>query len=332
MIYSLLLLLAVLLVAGAIFTAVLAYLIAQSILRPPRMSDGKAVYVLGRLAPGDLGLQYTVVTFPVRDSAHPSGPALDLAAWWIPAPAPSHNCVVLIHGYADAKVGSIAWAPAWQSIGFNICAIDLRAHGESCGDQCTAGFYERHDLNELLDRLRSLYPSETQKLILFGASMGAAVALATAEMRDDLTALVLDSPFADYRTAVLKHLDRIGLPAGPISKLAIWLAQIISAANFARVRPLELLPKIACPVLLIRGELDDFLTPEESDSFTRIMTQRAASFPDENWVLPGVTHLGTLQNDPPAYAQKLGKFVERLSDPRELTEKRDPRMNTNEHE
>src|SRR5262245_33052120 len=103
--------------------AIATLLLALMLLRPSRMTDGKAAYVLKRLSPGDLGMRFEEIRFTVRDEARP-GSALTLAGWWIPHPAAAGKCVVLIHGYADAKVGAIAWAPTWRAMGYNICALD----------------------------------------------------------------------------------------------------------------------------------------------------------------------------------------------------------------
>jgi hypothetical protein len=310
MIQSIALLISVLLGVGVIMVVAAACVMAEGILRPPRMSDGKAVYVLKRLSPGDLGLRFTDERILVRDSAHPTGPRIDLAAWWIPAETSSGKCVVLLHGYADAKVGSIAWAPVWHSLGFHILAVDLRAHGESGGSESTAGFFERHDLNELLDQLRSSRPEETRELVLFGVSMGAAVALATAVMRDDLTAVVMDSPFADYRSAVEHNLDRLGLPTGVVARLAIWLAQQNSGANFAAVRPVKLIPDVPCPLMVIRGETDDFLDETESKAIEQTMSEHGKRYADAVWIVAAAGHLGALAADPDAYVRKLEEFLE----------------------
>ena len=141
----------VLLIALIALVTFITLVMARMLLSPPRMTDGKAAYLLQRLSPGDLQLHFQSIHFAVRDER--SGQPLKLAAWWIPHPAAMGKCVVLIHGYGDAKVGAIAWAPLWHSLGYHILAIDLRAHGESEGTQSTAGFFERHDLNQVLDQL-----------------------------------------------------------------------------------------------------------------------------------------------------------------------------------
>src|SRR5688572_14549042 len=94
---------------------------ARTLLRPTRMTDAKATWILKRLSPGDLDLNFEDLKFRVRDEQ--SGEPLDIAAWWIPASAGRAGAgagaggagltrtVLLIHGYADAKVGAIAWAP-----------------------------------------------------------------------------------------------------------------------------------------------------------------------------------------------------------------------------
>src|SRR3954471_19558955 len=137
-------LLLLLLLVGAIASAGAVWVMARGLVRPTRMTDAKALYVLKRISPGDLGLAFEDVSFTVRDEH--TGQPLKLAAWWIPHPQANGRCAVLIHGYADAKVGAIAWAPTWHALGLNLLAIDLRAHGESSGDACSAGFFERHDL------------------------------------------------------------------------------------------------------------------------------------------------------------------------------------------
>src|SRR5690606_36813730 len=105
------------------------------------------------------------------------------------------RCVVALHGYSDAKVGVIAWAPTFHALGYGVLALDLRAHGESDGVSSTAGYFERHDVTEVINQFRAARPGETRSIVLFVMSLGAAVACAVAVDRDDLVGVVLESPF-----------------------------------------------------------------------------------------------------------------------------------------
>src|SRR5205823_1719032 len=157
----------------------------------------------------------------------------------------------------------IAWAPLLHSLGWNVLAIDLRAHGESGGVMSTAGFWERHDVSQVINALRAERPRETRQLALFGVSLGAAIAVATAEGRDDLAGVILESPFADYRAAVAAHGEMRGLPEGWVREVAIALAEKMSGADFVAVRPQELISRIRCPVMVIHAGLDPFIPPHD---------------------------------------------------------------------
>jgi pimeloyl-ACP methyl ester carboxylesterase len=261
---SLLMLALVLLAVGAGLCALVVVLLARAVTMPPRMTDGKAAWVHKRLSPGDLGLAFEDVRFEIRDAR--DGQPLRITGWWIPHPEARGRCVILIHGYADAKVGAIAWAPIWNSLGWNILAIDLRAHGESGGRQCTGGYFERHDVSDVIDRLRAERPDETLRLMLFGEGLGATVAVATGALRDDIDGVVLNRPAPDFGHEATLQMDAHGAPPGVLRRLAIRLAERMSGARFHEVRLPELLPGLTYPVLTILSEQDlerlhDFTTP-----------------------------------------------------------------------
>src|SRR5258706_11738867 len=167
-----------LLAVGALLVGFVCLAMAKFLLPPPRMTDGAALWILKRIGPDDLGLPWEEIAFHVLDER--THGKLKIAAWWIQAASPSSHCAVIVHGYADAKVGGIAWAPTFRAMGYNVLAIDLRAHGESEGTQTTAGFFERHDLSQIIDQLRLQRPAATREIVLFGVSLGAAVVGATA--------------------------------------------------------------------------------------------------------------------------------------------------------
>lgn len=301
---ALLMLVALLLLIGGTIL-----LMAHAVLRPPRMTDGKALYLLQRVDPGDLGIPFERMTFTVRDE--PTGKMLDLAAWWMAHPAGGDKTVILLHGYADAKVGAIAWAPTWRALGYHILALDLRAHGESGGRYMTAGIRERQDVDQALNQLRAVKPAQTSHLVLFGISLGGIVALATTAMRDDIAAIVLESPVSRFRSGLRAHSELLGLPLPSLLPVVLQAAQWISGADFDAVHPLELIHRSKCPVMLITSNDDPFLPAEEASELRNAVKSRS----DHSvvWNLDGVAHLMALQQDPSDYKARIEAFLATLA-------------------
>src|SRR4051812_27454884 len=77
------LLLTTLLWSGVLLTITVAWVIALSLLHPPRMTEGKALYILRRMSPSDLGLPFDSIEFEVTDAQRGGARKLKLAAWWI---------------------------------------------------------------------------------------------------------------------------------------------------------------------------------------------------------------------------------------------------------
>jgi pimeloyl-ACP methyl ester carboxylesterase len=284
--------------------------LAFMLLRPKRMTDARALVILGRLLPTDLGMEYEDVSYHVLDES--TGKKIKIAGWWIPTPSARGRCAVILHGYSDAKVGGIAWAPMLRSLEFNILALDLRAHGESGGVYTTAGFWERHDLNQVIDQTKSERPRDSEHIVLFGISIGAAVVAATAAMRTDLRAVILESPFADFHNAAARHGSNLGTPGPLFQEPAFRLAQWIAKADFNAVRPVDLIPQIPCPVLLIQSGDDPFVSTEDQARLRQALQScPSRPIPGVCWELPGVHHVIGMRLYPEQYTQQIREFISR---------------------
>jgi uncharacterized protein len=144
---------------------------------------------------------------PVTQTPGPSveavqfdGAGVQLKGWWFRAPAPKRGTVVYLHGVADNRGSSIGIAQHFLPRGFDVIAYDSRAHGESGGDACTYGYYEKQDLKQVLDRV------EARPVVLFGVSMGGAVALQAAAEDVRIAAVLAVSTFSDLRTAASERV------------------------------------------------------------------------------------------------------------------------------
>lgn len=295
------------------------------------MSDAKALYLMHRMSPGDLGLKFEEVFFNVRDERSGGAAHSNIAGWWISAADVARDrCVVMLHGYGDAKVGAIAWARPFHDLGFHILAIDLRAHGQSGGRNCTAGYFERHDVSQVIDQICAERPEQARRIVLFGVSLGAAVAAATAVLREqapspaprstddapgDLAAVILESPIADFRSAAAAHIATLGLPIDWLIRSALWLAERLSGARFDDVRPLDLIPTIRCPLLVISPNADGiYLSRADAATMEAAVVNRpAGAGPGQYHHLPDASHMMGVLADPERYTRILSDFLRGVS-------------------
>ena len=289
----------VLLLFGAVLWTVVVVWTAWVTYRPPRMRGGRAWARLGRTSPDDLGLSYEEEPYDLRDAADPTA-TLRLAAWWLPHPDGGARTCVLLHGYGDARAGALAWAGVWRRLGFHLLLFDARAHGDSGGRFSSGGVHERDDLHRLLDALKQRRPVESKRLVLFGVSFGCLAAAACAAGRDDVAALVLDSPILDWPTAARRHARLLGLPLDLAHGLRVRLAERYLRVRFDDVRLTRTLPDVRCPVLAVLPRRDVLLAADEADAI--------AAACDASW-RPDSFHNLAIADDPDLYERTLRDFL-----------------------
>ena len=175
-----------------------------------------------------------------------------LKGWLFRATAPRRGLIVYLHGVADNRRSGVGLARRFVPKGYDVLAYDSRAHGESEGRDCTYGFYEKRDLPRALDAVRA------DRAVLFGASLGAAVALQAAPDEPRVRGVIAQSSFSDLEIVIRERAPWIATRAEVDEALAI--AEKRGHFKVAGVSPREAAARIHVPVLLIHG-LEDRETP-----------------------------------------------------------------------
>ncbi|WP_337174020.1 alpha/beta fold hydrolase [Paludisphaera sp.] len=212
-----------------------------------------------------------------------------LAGRWIAADRPTGRVVVLVHGFGDGPAAMILdRAPAILARGWNVAAIDLRGYGASEGVHSTFGAREADDLRAWLDVLAGLVPpGEPFAPVIWGRSMGAAIALRAAVDDRRVRGLVLEAPMVDLRSSVATVMRRKRLPMSrALSSVVVRRAGRIAGAELARPGMLELAPRFDRPAIVVHGSDDDLIP-------TPLARDLAETFPSPATFLevPGAKHV-----------------------------------------
>jgi pimeloyl-ACP methyl ester carboxylesterase len=201
--------------------------------------------------------------------------------WRFRGTPPRRGLIVYLHGSADNRQSGLGFAHRFVPQGFDVVAYDSRAHGDSGGDACTYGFYEKKDLSRALDAL------QLDAAIVFGTSLGGAVALQAAADDPRIIGVISQSSFSDLETVVRERAPFFASAAE--IKAALGIAETRGAFRVAEVSPRLAAMRIRVPVLLIHGERDSETRPSHSKAILA-----ALAGPKELLIVPRAGHNDTL--------------------------------------
>jgi pimeloyl-ACP methyl ester carboxylesterase len=213
-----------------------------------------------------------------------AGAGVTLRGWTCAAPSPARGTIVYLHGIADNRGSAAGVIQRFVPRGFDVIAYDSRAHGDSEGDACTYGFFEKQDLRRVVD---TLAPGP---VVLIGTSLGAAVALQAAADDPRITAVVAAETFSDLRTVATERAPAV-LTKGTIDR-AFAAAEAQAHFRVDDVRPQQSVQRITAPVLIIHGAQDAETPPAHSER-----VYAALNGPKQLILVPGAGHNGSLRAD-----------------------------------
>lgn len=210
-----------------------------------------------------------------------AGAGVRLKGWRCGVVGERRGTVVYLQGIADNRASAVGAIRRFVARGFDVVAFDSRAQGESQGENCTYGYYEKRDLARVLDTI------DSGPVVLIGTSLGAAVALQTAAEDSRITAVVAAEAFSDLRS-IARERTRFILTDATIGE-AFRLAEQKARFEVDAVSPVECARRIRAPVLLLHGENDRDTRPEHS---RRVYA--ALRGPKKLVLVPGARHDGAL--------------------------------------
>ena len=246
-------------------------------------------------------LPYQEVWIPIADSQ-------DLIhGWWIPSPSPQEQFSVISDeptqilkspkvmlyfcgvGRNMGDYNYLARVSAFRQLGFSVLMFDYRGYGRSQGNfPNESQLYE--DSQATWNYLRHVRNIPSEQILIYGESLGGAIALNLAVKHPEAGGLIMQSSFTS-------------------------MAETVKRSNFFRFFPISLilteefdsLSKIRAlqiPVLFLHGTADSVVPPD--------MSQRlydAAPEPKQLFLISGAEHVRIYQPGDQSYLRAIYKFV-----------------------
>ena len=285
------------LVCFAVLACFLLILAAGSILL------AEATLHVGRVA-GGVPASDSNQTRVWRDVVIQAEDGAELHGWLVQRPHPGTNCVVVLHGIGDSRLGSAGFAPLFLAEGYTLLLPDSRAHGTSGGEIVTYGVLEKYDVLRWAEWMRQ---RGCAKIYGLGESLGAAILIQSASVRPAFAANVAECSYLDlptigrYRVAQLSHLP--GPIAAPVSFIfvegAMLYARIRYHIDLRQASPLKGIARTSTAILLIHG-MEDSSTPADHSMRLARANPRASL-----WLVPGAGHVAAFSTAPGEFRMRV---------------------------
>lgn len=168
---------------------------------------------------------------------------------------------LMFHGYRSSPVYDFgASAESIYNLGFHLCAVSQRAHGESDGDHFTYGVRESEDVlcwcNHLREKLGEI------PIILMGVSMGASTVMMASDLPlpKNVRGIIADCGFTSPKEICRKVMKKdMHLPCFPLYNIAEIIVRHRAKFRFNEKSCVGAVANTKLPLMLIHGMADDFV-------------------------------------------------------------------------
>lgn len=222
-------------------------------------------------------------------------------------PNDSNKWIVLCHGVTENKISSIKYLNMFAEMGYNCVIYDARRHGNTGGVHSTYGFYEKYDLETVVDYLFEHYGPDIE-LGIHGESMGAATMILYAgELSNKAKFYISDASFStlgDELTNIFSQYTKTGSP------LVLFFTNIFfrvrSSFSLFKVSPIRVVDHIEQPMLFIHSKPDKFIPYEQTGKlYEKKKPPKVAWYPERGG------HVESYNRNPKEYRQVVSDFIHR---------------------
>jgi dipeptidyl aminopeptidase/acylaminoacyl peptidase len=214
------------------------------------------------ITPKMLGINYENISFHTKDNVLIKG-------WFLKSPHPHAKTIILLHGYPADK-GDILPARIFLYPKYNLFFIDFRYLGESGGGYSTAG---KNEVYDLLGAIEHLNQRGIHQVVVWGFSMGGAVALMAAPHSSAIKAVIAESSYANLNkmTTDYFHVPLLKYPLGWLLRFWAW---VFLGYDTSEVSPLNSAASLNIPILIIHSKSDHVVPFSHATLFEKKLSHK----------------------------------------------------------
>ena len=228
----------------------------------PDFTEPKVIAGHGREAQTEEILAGAALMRDAEDIFLPSCDGLRLHGQLLQQPG-AKGTILLFHGYRSSWIADFSIVlPYYHSLGYNLLAVDQRAHGQSEGAYITFGVHESRDAATWARYAEKHFGPE-HPLFLGGLSMGATTVLLASALAlpPSVRGVIADCGFSSPE-AIMKsvlHVHVKWLPAGPLLALMDVCTRAFADFSIKEASTLDAVSNTKRPILFIHGTADTFV-------------------------------------------------------------------------
>ena len=168
----------------------------------------------------------------------------------------SDTTLVLMHGFqSNAYNNFSSLLTYFLSCGYNVLAVDQRAHGESEGHFTTTGCKEQYDLINWISWLEE--NTECESIFIYGISMGATtIGLASDKITSPkVKGLIMEAGFTSFYEELYHSAKRVFMKQAAMNYIVLCAKHLLKAD--IKQKAADSLSQTAIPVLFFHGSDDN---------------------------------------------------------------------------
>ncbi len=244
-----------------------------------------------KITPENINLFYEDVWLPISQE---KGKLEKIHGWWIPhnSDASSFKGVLLyLHGNAINIGANLEQADPFHKLGFDILLVDYRSYGRSIGNFPSEAQVDQ-DAEIAWNYLVHQRQISPQDILVYGHSLGGAIAIELATRHPQMAGLVIEGSFTSIEN-MIHYLGGI---------YRIFPAKLLLHQKFDSIKKLK---KLDIPILLIHGTADDSVPAYMSEQLFEVAPAEIKDL----YIVPDAGHHHIFATAGDEYLHKINEFV-----------------------